>query len=742
MRKKILRKIVLIAALSSLSVLIACNGSSGGNGDNSETPVDDPPVSSNPPVEFSASRVQLNEGESTVISWSSPAADSVFISPDIGIVESSGERTVSPAQTITYEITATSGDDVNIKSLTIVVRQLAAVTLRANTVEGFAPLKVRFTPDVDSLTAINRFYWDFEGDGGDEDGGLGTGVLGFDRIPGFGSFDVVGREFVYEFDEPGTYRTRVRVWDVDNNQAESSLTIQVKNAPPVAQIRVTPTRATAPFTASFTVTAQDNEGISAYDFDFDGDGIFDESSERRSVSHLYDVPGEYTPIVRISDSLGASTVLDPIHLQVDAQLEQVPTVKLDTSTRNYTGKAPFDVDFFGTSTSAGVSNWSWDFDGDGNADSTVGSGSSQTNNRVSHTYDVVGTFYPTLTVTSADGAVGKDIIAIVVESDHQLSVSNSTFNPEKDEKSTVQLTLNGTSETQLVIEGANGLEKTLAPWATRPSGEYSFSWDGKGDNNTILPPGPYYVVLRYKVDGLEKVLDLRETTGGLVFYPSGWSGGGCRYTETPECGTLVISENSIQPFADKPIVYDFTIPYNARMNAYVTIVGSADFAPASFFRSKPLAAGSYSIEWFGQGTNGKLLPQRVSGRGYVPAIFGTTDSDNAIYLSHYTTILNASAEPSIFFPSETALGSRTSQLQIELNRPSNVVMTIDSMNAGTQVYRYEYSDLDSGINQLEWDGRTADGELLAPGGYLIKFTAYDKFGQQSLPALAVQRIKY
>ena len=60
-----------------------------------------------PTVTLSASPSSIDRGQSTTLTWSSTNAESAEITPDIGMVPSSGSREVSPNVTTTYRITVT-----------------------------------------------------------------------------------------------------------------------------------------------------------------------------------------------------------------------------------------------------------------------------------------------------------------------------------------------------------------------------------------------------------------------------------------------------------------------------------------------------------------------------------------------------------------------------------------------------------------------------------------------------------
>lgn len=741
--------------LSTFVILTACSSNDENGGD---SVVDDqvlcPDPTGLPEATFTVSRPFINTGESTVLQWESLEASAVTIEP-IGVVETSGEQSVSPAQTTTYRLVAELGNDCNVITQTVDVREAAAVSIQANTLEGVAPLSVRFSPIVDSRTAINRYYWDFEGDGGPVDGGLGIEEQGFDllNLPLIGNreFDVVGRDIVFEFTTPGTYTTRVRVWDLNENQADATLSVTVENAPPQAVVRASPTTGTVPLLSTLeVVSATDNEGIVSVEWDFEGDGIYDETESfgepqttiRASTDHLYDRVGAFEPIVRITDTLGASTELNPLNLQVNAVLQDVPAVSV--TARPNEGLAPLSVSFSSSVRNiTGTPQYAWDFDGDGVIDNT-------TDTRPLVEFDRVGTFYPTLSVTSEDGSIGRDIVSVSVTANHQLAITNSAINPERDETTDIALSVNGSSPLQFVIEDAGGaVTKTFIDWVDTTSGEYSFTWDGRNDSGEIPAPGDYYAVIRYRTnDEREETIDLRTTTGGLIFYPNDSSvGNTC--DRGVDCGTLTISGvdistgvNAIQPFGETPVNFAFDLPQNGKVSAYVTVRGSENFSPATFFRSRNLAQGDYSVNWFADGTDGKLLPSRTRNRGYVPAIFGLSASDNAIFLSHDTKIENFTVSPSIFYPSISSNGL-TNAMTFDLTRQADILMRVDSLDAGTEVYRRTFADVSAGTNvTLGWDGKVSDTEFIAPGGYRITLSALDEYNQTSLSVSALQRIQY
>ena len=61
-----------------------------------------------PTVTLSVSAVSIDLGEAATLTWSSTNAVNATITPDIGEVDSSGSREVSPRATTTYQITVTT----------------------------------------------------------------------------------------------------------------------------------------------------------------------------------------------------------------------------------------------------------------------------------------------------------------------------------------------------------------------------------------------------------------------------------------------------------------------------------------------------------------------------------------------------------------------------------------------------------------------------------------------------------
>ncbi len=161
--------------------------------------------------------------------------------------------------------------------------------------DPFSPLKgqqVTFTAtasDPDATGAPNLTYeWSLDGDTSYEIGP--------------GSTTVVNKTF----DSGGPRTVRLRVTDGDGGQREVSATIQVGSALPTASLRVSPAAPVAGQPVTFDGSgSSDTDGtIANYEWDLDGDGIFEVSGPAPTTSRTYTAAGTFNARLRVTDSDG------------------------------------------------------------------------------------------------------------------------------------------------------------------------------------------------------------------------------------------------------------------------------------------------------------------------------------------------------------------------------------------------------------------------------------------------------
>ncbi len=176
------------------------------------------------------------------------------------------------------------------------------------------------------------------------------------------------------------------------------------NNPPEAAVSAGPIRGITPLAVNFDESSSsDPDGtIVSYDWNF-GDGNTGSGSR---VSHTYNVSGIYTAVLTVTDDKGATdtgqvmiTVTDPVNIPPTAKLAVNPTI----------GIAPLMVYFDGSTSTdpdGNLTSYEWDF-GDG----VIGSGV-----KVIHTYNSIGNYTATLTVTDDDHATDTDLLTITADS--------------------------------------------------------------------------------------------------------------------------------------------------------------------------------------------------------------------------------------------------------------------------------------------------------------------------------------
>ena len=89
------------------------------------TVVDPPPEAS-----LSAEPSEIEQGETSILSWTSSNAETLTIEPDIGTVDQNGSRTISPAQTTTYTLAASGPGGDATSTATVEVRLPNPFTLQ------------------------------------------------------------------------------------------------------------------------------------------------------------------------------------------------------------------------------------------------------------------------------------------------------------------------------------------------------------------------------------------------------------------------------------------------------------------------------------------------------------------------------------------------------------------------------------------------------------------------------------
>jgi PKD repeat protein len=157
---------------------------------------------------------------------------------------------------------------------------------------GYEPLTVSLdaSGSTDSDGTIVKYEWDPEGDGIFS---IDTGTTPNTSV----TYTVAGE-----------YHPAVRVTDNDTKTATASTTVTVTEPPqlPVANIVADINHGPAPLDVTLDASDSTDDGtIDKYEWDFEGDGVFElDSGTTSSVNYTYTSDGFYHPAVRVTDNDG------------------------------------------------------------------------------------------------------------------------------------------------------------------------------------------------------------------------------------------------------------------------------------------------------------------------------------------------------------------------------------------------------------------------------------------------------
>ena len=198
-------------------------------------------------------------------------------------------------------------------------------------------------------------------------------------------------------------------------------------------------------------TASDGSSLELFEWDFESDGVVDAVGSERS--HRFDLEGEYTVTLRVTDSIGA---VDEHSLTVTVTNRE-PIVSFTWLPVEPTVLA--DVEFNDTSVDldGSVASWFWDF----------GDGGTSFQEDPAHQYDDKGNFTVTLVVTDDDGASGS--VSLEVSLVNVAPSAGFIFDPD---------------------EGTVGVDVRFMDRSSDPEGkELEYLWNfGDGVTSTTMNP--------------------------------------------------------------------------------------------------------------------------------------------------------------------------------------------------------------------------------------------------------------
>lgn len=574
---------------------------------------------------------------------------------------------------------------------------------RAVPSSGDAPLRVVFTPNVTTTTAIERYEWDFQGDG---------------------TFDVtetVGGNQTFTYNTAGQYTARLRITDSLGATAVGTVQVTVGNRPPEVAAEASPSNGAPPLAVNFVATATDTNGIATYEWDFQGDGSFDASSASNTATFTYSGAGTFQPRLRVTDTLGAATTIAVPSIEVRV-VAGAPTVT--GSVTPAVGNAPLNATFNATATDPdgqAVTEWGWDFNGDGTDDYT-----SPTTPATTFRYTSPGTYYARVRATMADGGVGYDVVRVVVNLTLSLSLSTDTIDAALPGTVAINTTLGGDTNVSLVIEDMSGaVVRTLVPFTQRVAGTYTDNWDGRGSEGDIVPEGQYRAILLYRFDAETRRFDLGLTSGGVQSNP-------------PRSAIPA----RFAPLAGRPLVINYTLSRASEVTAFMGRF-NVNTRLITFNQRDVKGRGTHTIVWNGENSDGQLI-HPPAGDSFLFGIFAYTLPNNAIYVRSGVHVSAVSSTPSIYDPTTSGEdgSAALSSVSLTLNRAGSVELSVHDATTGALVLRRTVNGVGSGAQSITWDGRNGEGILVAPGRYRLGVAGIDETGARSTVVYTMQRVYY
>jgi len=240
----------------------------------------------------------------------------------------------------------------------------------------------------DSDGNITLFEWDFDGDGA------------FDyRNPDSGFT-------IYSYSRDGNFTATCRVTDNDGLTGTDARRVAITPAPndaPVADAGLDKMNETQGVQTFFHGTGTDTDGaISLFEWDFDGDGVFETSnSSSGDAFHTFGSAGSYIAVLRVTDNRGARGT-DTASVLVKANLP--PTANAGPDQSVAAGQQVYFSAAGSRDPEGQITKYAWDFD------SANGIQEDFTGIAPAYTYTKGGTYLVTLTVYDALGQSGVDTV--------------------------------------------------------------------------------------------------------------------------------------------------------------------------------------------------------------------------------------------------------------------------------------------------------------------------------------------
>ncbi len=397
----------------------------------SDPGVDDPPTI----VPLPDIQLTVGEAHTFTVTASDPEGQPLVITWDFGdstglFVGQSVVHTYAAANT--YDLTVCADDG------TTNVSDSSVVTVVAD------QIPVADAGDDQTVNEDSPVYFDGSGSSDDVDppGVVAYAWTIYDDTPTeIGT--MVGESPTYNFATPGVYTVELVVEDsIGQWSLPDEVVITVLDATdPIAVAAADPMTVSMGGTVGFDATgSSDNVGVVAYEWSF-FDGVSSVEYDTATASHQFDVAGTFPVTLTVWDAQG-NWAEDELTITVSDT--EVPVADAGVDDEINVGTL-YTLDGSLSTDNDEIVDWDWTFM-DGTARSLTGE-------TADYTFDNLGEFVITLTVTDAAGLTGTDTVTITV-SDLEAPVADAGADVEAVEGDTVDFDGSLSSDNVLVTSYA------------------------------------------------------------------------------------------------------------------------------------------------------------------------------------------------------------------------------------------------------------------------------------------------
>ncbi len=645
---------------------------------------------------------------------------------------------------------------------------------------GAVPLSAQLNGSgTDSDGSIAFYEWDFNGDGVYDWSSISTGNT------------------TYTYNTEGTYQAVFRVTDNSGLTATATaVTTVIRAGPPgspTATAQATPTSGEAPLVVNFNGSATDpNNNIVLYEWDYDGDGVYDWSSATMTqTTFTYTQAGSHIASFRVTDATGL-TGIDQIIIKVNIKTslsilnntvgflssnfinycrQAGVTVNVSSVYYNYypgnnvkdgnsetfwlsaygdtpsQGASPFiEVTFPSLQTVSQINlnggSW-WGYYGITRCRIELFNASNallySSENGISTPYIEIP-IPETMNVTRCRLTVLATQNVYPYTSLGEFEIGRLPTGTLEPTGTNINTSLSASTGVSVYIKDAEGNKvRTLVNNRLRDMGSYSDYWDCKDDNGFVVNDGLYYAILSYQFEGNWQELDLTNNTGGSRYsYPFG-SG----------CDTRDSFNVDFSPFENDLLPLTFRLCKAQEVTAFIgPLWGGADATRVrTIVNRKVFPAGTSTIYWDGLDDKGNIA-QASQWDNLITGFWRYDLPDNAIYMTGGTPKISAiSADNNYFSPFSEKCAPDGKGEGININYTVSkgvqyVELRVYNVETSALLRTIRINNVEAGEHTVFWDGKNNNNEFVDIGDYRIGIIARDSQGNESMLRYILVRLDY